>query len=518
MRMIVADALFADAVPAGGPMSRGVNRSGNDAFSGMVSQSMREHSDTPPSSGQGDRITSMQSSPEIQRPSDSSRSKDNIIAQERDVAEPVPPLLPLPVVDVDEVAAFDAAVGLLPPPVPTAPQDIGNAEAETLAVTMTGNSPDDPAIPAPKIGGPAIVLHGGQGGLQADLPADLPDGDAPDDGAFPKQVPPGSAPVLNEARQAPPAVQRDAHQVQPRNRPAHLASPMQPVSVPASGGMNAGVAVQMMAGTQEVPVNNTAAAGVHMKGAGAVVRDVPQDAIAETNADAADAADAVSGDGGQHAADKHAHSKDAVARAALQADDTSSGDDVAQAQVPAQSGPVSETMFSERPPSDQILLTRTTANLTGATLQSSGTQQAVPVATLAAEIAARHKAGGSRFEIRLDPPELGRIDVRLDVDRSGRVRSTLIVEKPETLDLLRHDLRSLERALDQAGFKSDPGSISLGLKNEQGTFGQNGRNFHQAILAGGNGERAVHMAEPLLATMPPYHAGSAHSGALDIHV
>src|SRR5262249_58012007 len=48
---------------------------------------------------------------------------------------------------------------------------------------------------------------------------------------------------------------------------------------------------------------------------------------------------------------------------------------------------------------------------------------AVPIAGLALQIAARAQAGNNRFEIRLDPPELGRIDVRLGVDREGRVSS-----------------------------------------------------------------------------------------------
>jgi len=31
------------------------------------------------------------------------------------------------------------------------------------------------------------------------------------------------------------------------------------------------------------------------------------------------------------------------------------------------------------------------------------------------------KSGNTRFEVRLDPADLGRIDVRIDVDRSGQV-------------------------------------------------------------------------------------------------
>ena len=78
----------------------------------------------------------------------------------------------------------------------------------------------------------------------------------------------------------------------------------------------------------------------------------------------------------------------------------------------------------------------------------SGTTEApqagptVPVAGLAVEIAAQMRAGKNRFEIRLDPPELGRIDVRLDVDKDGNVTSRLMVERSDTLDLLRRDATS----------------------------------------------------------------------------
>ncbi|MPZ41010.1 MAG: hypothetical protein GEU95_23785 [Rhizobiales bacterium] len=53
----------------------------------------------------------------------------------------------------------------------------------------------------------------------------------------------------------------------------------------------------------------------------------------------------------------------------------------------------------------------------------------MPLESIAVEIAARAQNGRNRFEIRLDPPELGRIDVRLDIDRSGQVTSRLVVER-----------------------------------------------------------------------------------------
>ena len=78
----------------------------------------------------------------------------------------------------------------------------------------------------------------------------------------------------------------------------------------------------------------------------------------------------------------------------------------------------------------------------------------MPLSGLALEIAASANSGKSRFEIRLDPADLGRIDVRIDVDRNGQVTSHLTVEKPETLSMLRQDAPQLQRALDDAGLSN----------------------------------------------------------------
>jgi chemotaxis protein MotD len=91
---------------------------------------------------------------------------------------------------------------------------------------------------------------------------------------------------------------------------------------------------------------------------------------------------------------------------------------------------------------------------------------AVPVAGLAVEIVTRAREGKNRFEIRLDPPELGRIDVRLDIDGQGNVTSRLLVERADTLDLLRRDFSNLERALNDAGLKTDNGSLQFAMRDQ----------------------------------------------------
>ena len=91
---------------------------------------------------------------------------------------------------------------------------------------------------------------------------------------------------------------------------------------------------------------------------------------------------------------------------------------------------------------------------------------AVPLAGVAIEIAGKALAGKNRFEIRLDPPELGRIEVRLDVDRDGQVTSHLIADRADTLDLLRRDSAGLERALQDAGLKTGDNGLQFSLRDQ----------------------------------------------------
>jgi flagellar hook-length control protein FliK len=91
---------------------------------------------------------------------------------------------------------------------------------------------------------------------------------------------------------------------------------------------------------------------------------------------------------------------------------------------------------------------------------------AIPLSGVAMEIAGKAFEGKNRFEIRLDPPELGRIEVRLDVDKDGNVTSRMTVDRADTLDLLRRDATGLERALQDAGLKTADNSLQFSLRDQ----------------------------------------------------
>jgi hypothetical protein len=71
-------------------------------------------------------------------------------------------------------------------------------------------------------------------------------------------------------------------------------------------------------------------------------------------------------------------------------------------------------------------------------------------------------AGTQRLTIRLDPVELGQLEIRIERSADA-TRVNVLVERPETLALLRRDQPALERALDQAGMSSEQRDIVLQL-------------------------------------------------------
>ena len=90
----------------------------------------------------------------------------------------------------------------------------------------------------------------------------------------------------------------------------------------------------------------------------------------------------------------------------------------------------------------------------------------MPLAGVAIDIAAKALAGKNRFDIRLDPPELGRIEVRLDVARDGSVTTHIAADRSDTLNLLQRDASGLERALQDAGLKTADNGLQFSLRDQ----------------------------------------------------
>lgn len=103
--------------------------------------------------------------------------------------------------------------------------------------------------------------------------------------------------------------------------------------------------------------------------------------------------------------------------------------------------------------------------------------QTVPL--LAAAMMRRISNGMKEFTLRLDPPELGRVDVRLTVGADKKVRAVVSTDRPEALKDLALSARDLTRALQEAGLDLEENGLSFSM-NDQGSSHQNqDRDHHQ---------------------------------------
>jgi flagellar hook-length control protein FliK len=137
---------------------------------------------------------------------------------------------------------------------------------------------------------------------------------------------------------------------------------------------------------------------------------------------------------------------------------------------------------------------------------------AIPLSGVAFEITSKALTSTNHFEIRLDPPDLGRIEVRLDVDKDGNVTSNMIVDRPETLDLLRRDAAGLDRALQDAGLKTSNNGLQFQLRDQSSNQQQDGNASNTA--------RIVVQDEtiPNTAIARDYGRLAGNSGGVDIQV
>jgi flagellar hook-length control protein FliK len=165
-------------------------------------------------------------------------------------------------------------------------------------------------------------------------------------------------------------------------------------------------------------------------------------------------------------------------------------------------------------PANAVTSATTAATATAITqVQTQAPAVAVPLSGLAVEIATHADAGRNHFEIRLDPPDLGRINVKLDIDHDGNVTTHLVVDRADTLDLLKRDASSLERALQQAGLKTSDNALDFSLR--QHSFAQD-----DTPTQGGAQQMVVPEDDPapLEALRQGYGRLLGLSGGLDIRV
>ncbi len=113
---------------------------------------------------------------------------------------------------------------------------------------------------------------------------------------------------------------------------------------------------------------------------------------------------------------------------------------------------------------------------TSPTAESSRPRSATEQITPSLMQIRRAPNGAQTLTVRLDPPELGHVQVKIDRSPDAPARVEIIVEKPETLNMLLRDQAQLQRALDQAGVPAEGRNVTFHVgtpepspRNDSGT-------------------------------------------------
>jgi chemotaxis protein MotD len=275
-------------------------------------------------------------------------------------------------------------------------------------------------------------------------------------------------------------------------------APLPDLSPPATAQMMATPTAQPSPQTAPQPGTAPAAAGnpapepaeIASAGPPTPTQTLPRSATTDKagNAKSTTAADAKANANGRTSGTRDAHSPASTDPAPASANASDAGDRAAKTTLLPEHGAKSEAQplaanlqQTNSPPSAS---THVAPDLTATAISASPPAPSVDLSTpvklsfaapvpgdapsfdaLALRIAAHSDDGENNFSVRLDPPELGRIEVHLNVDSDGNAQASLTADKPQTLELMQKDASSLERALKDAGLNL-AGGMSFSLKGD----------------------------------------------------
>ena len=95
-----------------------------------------------------------------------------------------------------------------------------------------------------------------------------------------------------------------------------------------------------------------------------------------------------------------------------------------------------------------------------------------PVEQVAVQIKKAIGSGADKISIRLQPAQLGKVEIQLEIGKDGMITAAISAERPETLEMLQRDSKALERALQDAGLRTNSDSLSFSLRNDNAKHGE----------------------------------------------
>ncbi|MBC7908045.1 MAG: flagellar hook-length control protein FliK [Rhodospirillaceae bacterium] len=90
------------------------------------------------------------------------------------------------------------------------------------------------------------------------------------------------------------------------------------------------------------------------------------------------------------------------------------------------------------------------------------------------QILKQAKNGSDSIKVQLKPVELGAIEIKLEVAKDGTVSAVVTADNKDTLAMLQKDSSNLQKALEDAGLKTDSNSMTFNLREGHQQAQQNG--------------------------------------------
>lgn len=186
----------------------------------------------------------------------------------------------------------------------------------------------------------------------------------------------------------------------------------------------------------------------------------------------------------------------------------------APAHIVQQQAAISATPAGQATQASQHATNQTLARNLNAYIPA-GEQVAVQIKKGAAE-------GIDKISIRLDPGNLGNVEIKMEVGHDGRLMAVIAADKPETLQMLQKDAASLEQSLRDAGLKTDQQSLSFSLRDQNqaqsGRDGQGNGGYGRQRNRGTDEYAETGRIDPAQVAAAQAQRAAAARGGLDIKI
>jgi len=124
--------------------------------------------------------------------------------------------------------------------------------------------------------------------------------------------------------------------------------------------------------------------------------------------------------------------------------------------------------------------------------------------------------GNDKIQIKLSPASLGNVEVKLELSPDKTVQAIVYADKAETLEMLERDARILQKALEEAGLRTNSDSLSFAQRDSGGSANPQADAGDRAARQQNSGNVTTDGDEHNDATLIDTQTRRAHDGLIDI--